>query len=71
MHSTGATTLRDRYGRVVTYLRVSVTDRCNLRCFYCLPQGRPQGLPRGDNRCGRLDQLSLSAIGQVVRSGVG
>ncbi|MBI3565600.1 MAG: GTP 3',8-cyclase MoaA [Elusimicrobia bacterium] len=32
--------MRDRYGRVVTYLRVSVTDRCNLRCAYCLP---PEG----------------------------
>ena len=27
----------DLYGRVVTYLRVSVTDRCNLRCRYCMP----------------------------------
>jgi cyclic pyranopterin phosphate synthase len=31
--------LADRYGRVVDYLRLSVTDRCNLRCFYCLPKG--------------------------------
>ncbi len=30
--------LRDPYGRAVTYLRVSVTHRCNLRCFYCLPR---------------------------------
>lgn len=29
--------LVDRFGRVHTYLRVSVTDRCNLRCTYCLP----------------------------------
>lgn len=29
--------LQDLYGRVVTYLRVSVTDRCNLRCQYCMP----------------------------------
>jgi cyclic pyranopterin phosphate synthase len=28
---------QDLYGRVVTYLRVSVTDRCNLRCRYCMP----------------------------------
>ena len=27
--------LVDAYGRQITYLRVSVTDRCNLRCFYC------------------------------------
>lgn len=32
-------TLTDTYGRRITYLRLSVTDRCDLRCFYCLPQG--------------------------------
>ena len=34
-------TLSDRYGRVATDLRVSLTDRCNLRCSYCMP---PEGL---------------------------
>ncbi|NPV55747.1 MAG: GTP 3',8-cyclase MoaA [Anaerolineae bacterium] len=29
--------LIDRFGRQVTYLRISVTDRCNLRCVYCMP----------------------------------
>src|SRR5437762_2905561 len=33
--------LADRYGRVATDLRVSLTDRCNLRCSYCMP---PEGL---------------------------
>lgn len=28
----------DKYKREITYLRISVTDRCNLRCFYCMPQ---------------------------------
>ncbi len=31
--------LIDRYNRQITYLRVSVTDRCNLRCIYCNPKG--------------------------------
>lgn len=31
--------LVDSYGRTIEYLRLSVTDRCNLRCFYCLPKG--------------------------------
>ena len=31
---------RDRYGRVIDYLRVSVTDRCNLSCVYCTPSQR-------------------------------
>jgi cyclic pyranopterin phosphate synthase len=54
--------LRDRYGRAVTYLRVSVTERCNLRCFYCLPRA-----------CTRLEParaLDLDEIAQVVATGV-
>jgi cyclic pyranopterin phosphate synthase len=35
-------TLRDGWGRVIEYLRVSVTDRCNSRCFYCMPR---EGVP--------------------------
>ncbi len=30
--------LIDRYGRRINYLRISVTDRCNLRCIYCMPE---------------------------------
>lgn len=30
--------LRDRYERVIDYMRISITDRCNLRCIYCMPQ---------------------------------
>lgn len=33
--------LRDSYGRVIRDLRISLTDRCNFRCFYCLPNGEP------------------------------
>ena len=28
----------DRYGRTIDYMRISVTDRCNLRCVYCVPE---------------------------------
>jgi cyclic pyranopterin phosphate synthase len=31
--------LRDPFGRTITYVRISVTDRCNLRCTYCMPDG--------------------------------
>lgn len=35
--------MKDSYGRKIDYLRVSVTDRCNLRCIYCMPEsGIPQ-----------------------------
>jgi len=33
------TTLTDRFGRRIDYLRLSVTDRCDLRCQYCMPEG--------------------------------
>ena len=54
--------LRDSYGRIVSYLRVSVTDRCNLRCLYCLP--RECGAPW------RAQQLDLAELAEVVRVGV-
>ena len=31
--------MRDRFGRTINYMRISVTDRCNLRCRYCMPDG--------------------------------
>ena len=31
--------MRDGYGRIIDYMRVSITDRCNLRCRYCMPEG--------------------------------
>lgn len=32
-------TMRDQFGRTITYLRISVIDKCNLRCVYCMPKG--------------------------------
>jgi cyclic pyranopterin phosphate synthase len=51
--STGSVTLprpalRDRHGRTATSLRVSLTDRCSLRCSYCLPAAGSTWLPRPD-----------------------
>jgi cyclic pyranopterin phosphate synthase len=40
--------LEDRYGRKLTYLRVSVTDRCNLRCMYCVPRNGIEKLHHAD-----------------------
>ena len=31
--------MKDQYGRDINYMRVSITDRCNLRCRYCMPEG--------------------------------
>lgn len=38
--------LYDNHGRVISYLRLAVTDRCNLRCFYCMPEEGIEYLPR-------------------------
>lgn len=52
--------MKDRYERKIEYLRVSVTDRCNLRCRYCMPQG---GIT---SKKTRSDMLSLEEIYEVV-----
>jgi cyclic pyranopterin phosphate synthase len=55
-------TLCDRFGRRIEYLRVSVTDRCNLRCVYCLPEGGVRWHPREA-------VLRFEEICEVVRVG--
>ncbi|NNE54474.1 MAG: GTP 3',8-cyclase MoaA [Flavobacteriales bacterium] len=40
--------LVDKFGRQITYLRLAVTDRCNLRCFYCMPECGIDFVPRSD-----------------------
>jgi cyclic pyranopterin phosphate synthase len=52
----------DRLGRKIDYLRISVTDRCNYRCFYCLP---PEGVPLKPHK----DILSLEEIYEVAKYG--
>jgi cyclic pyranopterin phosphate synthase len=55
--------LVDRFGRVATDLRVSLTDRCNLRCTYCMPEEGLAWLPRED-------QLTDDEVVRLVRIGV-
>lgn len=40
--------LIDNYGRNINYLRLAVTDRCNLRCFYCMPEEGIEYVKRSD-----------------------
>jgi len=40
--------MEDRFGHQISYLRVSVTDRCNERCLYCMPQELQEWLPRAE-----------------------
>ncbi len=51
--------LRDAYGRVIDYLRMSVTDACNLRCVYCMPLSAPEVTPGG--RLLTIDEYELLA----------
>ena len=44
----GPVDLVDRFGRVIRDLRISVTDRCNFRCTYCMPEEGMKWLPRDD-----------------------
>lgn len=54
------TTLEDQFGRRIEYLRISVTDRCNFRCAYCMPAEGLPWLPKADI-------LSYEEIVEVVR----
>ncbi len=56
--------LVDRYGRVHTDLRMSVTDRCNLRCFYCMPEEGVPFLPRSEI----LSYEEITRVATVARS---
>jgi GTP 3',8-cyclase len=60
--------LVDTYGRVATDLRVSLTDRCNLRCSYCMPADGLDWLP--DEKLLRPDELAKLLHIAVTRLGV-
>ena len=59
--------LADSFGRVATDLRVSVTDRCNLRCTYCMPAEGLDWLPRPalltDDEVSRLISVAVRRLG--------
>jgi cyclic pyranopterin phosphate synthase len=60
-------TLEDRFGRVATDLRVSLTDRCNLRCNYCMPAEGLDWLPTEqvltDDEVVRLVRIAVQLLG--------
>ena len=59
-----STSLIDTYQRRHDNLRISVTDRCNIRCFYCMPEHPVEFVPRGEI-------LSFEEIERFVRVAVG
>ena len=83
VHETGKRELRDSLGRLIDYLRISVTDRCNLRCVYCMPGAGISWKPRGELlsfeellRCCRLmaglgiRRIKLSGGEPLLRRGI-
>ena len=63
--------LRDSYNRTIRDLRISLTDRCNFRCFYCLPNGEPS-LARKDTiltfeEIARLGEIFVSLGIEKIR----
>jgi cyclic pyranopterin phosphate synthase len=52
--------LLDAFGRQIDYLRISITDRCNLRCFYCTPEG-------GQQSC-RAELLTFEELEKVAEA---
>ena len=52
--------LQDQHGRTIEYLRISVTDRCNFRCVYCMPEAGLDWLPKAEI-------LSYEELLEVVR----
>lgn len=57
---TGARVSRDQFGRAIEYLRISVTDRCNFRCVYCMPLAGLEWLSKADI-------LTYEEIAETVR----
>ncbi len=53
--------MQDRFGRNIDYMRISVTDRCNLRCVYCMPEQGVESIPHDEI-------LSYEEIIRVVRA---
>jgi cyclic pyranopterin phosphate synthase len=52
--------MKDSFGREINYLRISLTDRCNLRCEYCMPE-------RGVHKVTHDDILSLEEIYEIIK----
>ena len=55
--------LQDAFGRTLEYLRLSVTDRCNFRCAYCLPNGCARGAGEAPLSQDEIDRLVRALAG--------
>ncbi|MBK5247118.1 MAG: radical SAM protein, partial [Peptostreptococcaceae bacterium] len=53
--------MKDQYGRTINYMRISVTDKCNNRCKYCMP-------PEGVEDLGHNTILKYEEIERIVKA---
>ena len=51
--------MKDSHGRVIDYLRISLTDKCNFRCIYCMPEEGVQ--PMGHDELLRIEEIEAIA----------
>ena len=56
--------MKDKYGRTIKYLRLSVTDLCNYRCIYCMPE---EGVPKKEHS----DILSIEELTEIAEASYG
>ncbi|WP_080803175.1 GTP 3',8-cyclase MoaA [Arabiibacter massiliensis] len=61
--------MKDSHGRTIDYLRISLTDRCNFRCIYCMPEEGVQSLAHEDIlRIEEIERIVRAAAGLGIRS---
>ncbi|MBV6647131.1 MAG: radical SAM protein, partial [Cyclobacteriaceae bacterium] len=61
--------LQDAFGRQHDYLRISLTERCNLRCTYCMPEDGIQLSPRSEiMTLDEIDGISKVFVGMGVKT---
>ncbi|MBO4675952.1 MAG: GTP 3',8-cyclase MoaA [Oscillospiraceae bacterium] len=59
--------MRDRFGREINYLRLSVTDLCNLRCLYCMPE---EGIPKKEHAAMLTEDEMIRAVEAAASLGI-
>ena len=65
--ASGDTEMLDKFGREITYLRLSVTDLCNLRCRYCMPE---EGVPKKDHAAMLTEDEMILAVEAAASLGI-
>lgn len=60
--------MKDRFGREINYMRISITDRCNLRCRYCMPEDAAWTFTEEILTCGELERMCRIAVGLGITS---